>query len=699
LDVFQRRKEFSYTIDKDTKRALKNILPYWRGKTIQEKVPKMLPESTRKILEMQHPVISAGVHLTSGLGHVAPNYYKILKYGLLHIKREANKSIRLLDLHKAESIKKLQFYQAVKIVCDGVINFAKRYSCLALELAQSEKDTKRRDELIKISKICEKVPAYPVTNFYEALQSLWFLHLIIEIEEDCRAISPGRFDQYIYPYYSKDINGNKLTKEFAQELTDSLWIKFNEVQQLANVQPKGKYCAAFTMAENIVLGGQTCDGKDTTNDFSYICLNAEKHIRLPQPALSIRVHRNTPSEFLEKSIELIKLGGGKPAIFNDEVIIPALMKDGVALEDARDYAICGCVEPIPHGCFGLTNIAMFNLAKCLELTLNDGKDMLGEEKITHISKKINSYEDVWKIFKEQIGFYVSHMVIIANTLEIAHKENLPIPYLSILIDNCLEKGKDLTQGGAIYNYIGPQGVGLADVVDSLSALKKLVFEEKLMNFSELQSILRNNFRGNERIRQLLINRVPKYGNDEEYVDEIAGAVAKFYCLEVRKYSNPRGGIYRPGLYSVGGHVPLGQAVGALPNGKKVNEGLTDGISPVHGCDKKGPTAIIKSASKIDHTLASNGTNLNPKLHPTCLKNQEDMSKFISLLRTFVNLKDMHIQFNVVTNDMLRDAQKNPEKYRSLLIRVSGYSAFFVELDRELQEDIISRTEQFSLNYL
>jgi len=694
LDVFQRRKEFSYTIDKDTKRALKNILPYWRGKTIQEKVSKMLPESTRKILEMQHPVISANIHLTGGIGHVLPNYSKILRYGLIYIKKEINKSEKMLNLYKTESIRKLQFFQAVKIVCDGVINFAKRYSCLALELAQSEKDTKRKEELIKISKICEKVPAYPATNFYEALQSFWFIHLITEIEADGRAVSPGRFDQYIYPYYSKAINGNELTKEFAQELVDSVWIKFNEVQHLANVQPKGKYCSGFTMSQNIVLGGQTCDGKDGTNDFSYICLNAEKHIRFPQPSLSIRIYNNSPSEFLEKSIELIKLGGGKPAIFNDKAIITSLLKDGVSLEDARDYGIVGCVEPAPSNSFGWTNAAMFNLAKCLELALNDGKDILSGERVNHIGRKISSFMDIWENFKKQIEFFASHMVIILNTIDLAHKENLPLPFLSLLIDNCLERGKDLTEGGATYNYIGPQGVGLADVADSLSALKKLVFEEKIINFSELRSILKNNFRGNERIRQLLINKAPKYGNDEEYVDEIAGAIAKFYCLEVRKYSNPRGGKYRPGLYSVGGHVPLGQAVGALPNGKRANGGLTDGISPVHGCDKKGPTAIIKSASKIDHSLASNGTNLNPKLHPTCLKNQEDISKLISLLRTFVNLKDMHIQFNVVTNDMLRDAQKNPEKYRGLLIRVSGYSAFFVELNRELQEDIILRTEHY-----
>jgi len=697
LDNFQKREKFRYIVTAETKKALRNILSYWREKTVQEKVPKMLPETTRKFLEIKNPVISADYHLRYGIGHVLPNYSKILKYGLIHIKEEVVKSIKLLDLSKAESMRKLHFFNAVQIICDGVINFAKRYSDLALELAQKEKGKKRKKELEKISKICKRVPAYPATDLHEALQSFWFLHLIIEIESDGRAFSPGRFDQYIYPYYSKGIDDNKLTKEFAQELVDSLWIKFNEVQYLANVQPKAKYCSGFSMSQNIILGGQTRDGEDATNDLSYICLTADKHIRFPQPALSIRMHKSTPSDFLEKSIELIKLGGGKPAIFNDEIIIPSLVKDGVSLEDARDYGIVGCVEPAPSkNCFGWTNPAMFNLAKCLELALNDGKDMLSGERVSQIRAKINTYEDIWKSFKEQVEFFVPHMIIILNTIDIAHKENLPLPYLSILMDNCLEKGKDITEGGAKYNYMGPQGVGLADVADSLSVLKKIVFEQKLINFSELQNILRNNFKDNERVRQLLINRAPKYGNDNVYVDKIARDVGKLYCQTVSKYFNPRGGIYRPGLYSVAAHVPLGQAVGALPNGKRAREGLTDGISPVHGCDRKGITAIIKSASMVEHILASNGTNLNPKIHTTCLRTQEDVCKFISLLRTFVNLKDMHIQFNVVSNKLLRKAQKNPEKYRGLLIRISGWSAFFVELDEGLQEDIISRTEHLLL---
>ncbi|MFZ7120213.1 MAG: glycyl radical protein [Eubacteriaceae bacterium] len=696
LNEFEKREEYRYDVEEKIKKSLKKLLPYWNGKTISEKVNRVLPKDTKKILEMQYPVISANLHLTGGIGHVLPDYSKILTYGVEYIKKEIHEQESQLNFTQPESINKLQFFRATKIICDSIVNFARRYSFLALKMSLDTEDNKRKKELIEISKICKRVPLYAASNLYEALQSFWIVHLVLAIEADGRAVSPGRFDQYIYPYYKNDLLNKSINKEFAQELVDSLWIKFNEVQHLANVQPKGKYCSGFTMSQNIVLGGITSNGKDATNDFSYVCLNSEKNIRFPQPSLSIRLHNDTPNEFLIKSLEVIKLGGGKPAIFNDELIIPSLLNDGVSLNDARNYGIVGCVEPAPINSFAWTNAAMFNLAKCLELAIYNGKDILSGNKINNITEKgVNNFIDVWENYKKQVAYFVKHMVIILNAIQIIHKENLPLPFLSILVDDCIKKGIDITEGGATYNYMGPQGVGLPDVSDSFSALKKIVFEDKSISFDKFMDILKDNFDGNERIRQKLINKTPKYGNDDEYVDDIAKQVAHLYTQEVRKYNNSIGGKYRPGLYSVASHVPAGQAVGALPNGRKSSEGLVDGISPVQGCDKNGLTAIVNSASKLDQIFASNGTNLNPKLHPSCLSNSEDIFKFITFLRCFVQSKNMHIQFNVVTNKMLYEAQKNPDEYKSLLIRVSGYSAFFVELNKEIQNDIIRRTEHLS----
>jgi len=696
LDSFSTRNVNKFLITENDKSVLREVLSYWKGKTVLEIAPALLNDETRAIFEQSYPVISPTLFLRNCVGHLVPNYAIILKKGFEGVRAEVLNRMNLLDPSEPEHISKLQFYRAILIVCDAVAGFARRYAELAKELANKEVDLVRKAELEDIAEVVRRVPEKPAQTFHEALQSFWFLQLIIHIETDGLAESPGRFDQYMYPYLAKDLAENRLTFAEAQELVDCVWLKMNELIKLSDIPPAAKYFGGVTMSQNLILGGVNQDGEDATNELSYMCLEADMHIQLPQPALSVRVHSGTPEKFLLKAAELVKTGGGKPAFFNDEVIIPALMNDGIPLSEARNYAIVGCVEPVPSdNTNGWTNAAMFNLGKCLELALHNGVCQLSGDRVgpaTGEAKDFQTFDQVMEAFKKQVSYFVKHMVAMLNTWDYVHKKILPTPFVSSFTDDCIEKGQDLVEGGARFNFTGPQGIGLADVADSLAAIKSLVFEKKLLFMDQLVNILDRNFEGYEDIRLLFRNKAPKYGNAEKFPDSMAREVGLFYCREVAKYKNPRGGKYRPGLYPVASNVPLGGVVSALPNGRKKGVPLADGISPVHGCDTKGPTAVLRSVARVEHSAATNGTLLNIKFHPSAFKNSEDIKKFISLIRSFCALKIMHVQFNVISADILRAAQKAPEDYRDLMIRVAGYSAMFVDLDKKLQDDIIGRTE-------
>ncbi|WP_425059873.1 Trans-4-hydroxy-L-proline dehydratase [Sporomusa carbonis] len=696
LETFGTRNLNRFAINEQDKQVLRDVLGYWRGKTVMERALGLLTEETREVFEQTYPVIAPTLLLRNCTGHYVANYEIILKKGFSGLKDEVVALMNSLDPASPEGIGKLQFYRAVLIVCDAVAEFANRYAQLAEELAQQEINSGRKKELETIAEVCRRVPEYPARSFHEALQSFWFLQLIIQIETDGLAESPGRFDQYLYPYLAQDLKENKLTLEQAQELVDCVWLKHNEVIKLSDNPPAAKYFGGVTMSQNIIVGGLNKDGEDATNELSYMCIEADKHIQMPQPSLSVRVHSTTPEKFLLKVAELVKTAGGKPAIFNDEVIIPALMSDGIPLEEARDYAIVGCVEPTPSGnTNGWTNAAMFNLGKCLELALHNGVCQLSGKQIgpaTGNAKEFQTFDQVMKAFKEQISYFIAHMVSMLNTWDYVHRELIPTPFISSFIDDCIAKGKDLVEGGARYNYTGPQGIGLADVADALAAIKTCVFDTQQISMGELIDSLDHNFEEQEDVRLLLRNKVPKYGNAENLPDLMAREIGLFYCREVSQYRNPRGGKYRPGLYPVAANVPLGGVVAALPNGRKKGEALADGISPVNGCDLKGPTAVLRSVARVEHAAAVNGTLLNVKLHPSTLKNDKDIKNFIALLRSFCALKLMHVQFNVMSADTLRAAQKDPEKYRDLMVRVAGYSAFFVDLDEKLQNNVIERTE-------
>jgi len=697
LNTFETRRIDKFKISNETKKVIRGVIHYWKNKTIEDRVRSIMPEETLNLVDFEYPVVSPQNMINNMIGHLILDYNKTLKLGFKAIQSNVNQKLKELELTNPENIQKKQFYRAELIVCDGAINYIKRYARKAAQFSKKELNEKRKDELKKIAHICEWISINPPRNFYEAIQLYLFVHILGHFETDAQAISTGRFDFLLYPYFEKDIKRNILKKEDALELLECFWIKNFEMNHLFDKECS-TYFGGYAIVENMILGGKTEDGKSSVNELSYLCLEAEDRMKLTQPAIAVRISENTPYKFKKKACEVVRRGGGKPSFFNDKIIIPQLLSENIPLKKARNYAIVGCVEPTSVGdTYGWTNAAMFNLAKCLELALNDGVCRLNNKQYgIHSGNPTNftSFSEVMKAFREQVAYFVKHMVIALNTIDLVHAELCPLPFLSLMIDNCIEKGQDISKGGARYNYTGPQGVGLADVADSLAAIKKLVFEENRIKMRDLIKALNKNFEGRwSSLRELLISQAPKYGNDEDYVDFVAKEVASIYCEEVEKYKNPRGGKYRPGLYPVSANVPLGERVGALPNGRKAKTPLADGISPTHGSDKNGPTAVLKSVAKIEHIKATNGTQLNQLLSPSILEGSKGLKSFINLIESYFELQGLHVQFNVVSIDTLKYAKLHPEHFKTLLVRVAGYSAYFVELDDSIQDDIIKRTEQ------
>ncbi len=700
LDLFPVRKVDTLKIDeKDKEYLLNEIYPYWKNKNTEDISCYYFSEEVLRLLKSDIKVFDPTSRTRSGYGHYIGNIEKILKHGFKNIEEEALKYLLDLSPLDPQQTDKVLFYRTVLIICEAVRDFSFRYAQLARSMAQSEVDLRRKKELEIIASVCEIVPYYPAENFHQALQSYWFTILIDYIFQNGSAISAGRFDQYMYPFYKKDINLGIITKDEAQELLEALWVKHSDIIKASKFN-SAKNNGGFATTIHISLSGVDKNGMDATNELSYLCLEAERNVFNSEPNVGIRVHSATPDKLLHKVIEiLVSKEGGKLPLYNDNAIIQGLCADGVPLELARDYSIVGCVEPTPVGnTMGITNACYFNLAKCLELSLNNGICMLSGEKMglsTGDSLEFRSFEDVKEAFAKQIEYFVTMMINSLNTIEEVVANYTPHIYPSLLIDGCLEKGVDATKGGAMFNYVGVQGVGLADVADSLAAIKKLVFDENKITMKVLIDALKTNFDGKETLRQMLINHVPKYGNDVDEVDELAKFVADTYSDAVKKGRDYRGGSYRPGLFCLTANVPFGRQTAALPSGRLVGTPLADGgVSPKHGMDKNGPTAVVKSVAKLDHCrVAINGVTLNQKFLPTVLKTFEERKRLISLIKAYFSLGGFHIQFNIMGADTLKKAQQNPDDYRSLVVRVAGYSAFFVELDKDIQDEIIARTVQ------
>ena len=587
----------------------------------------------------------------------------------------------------------------MEIVCDGVIGFAQRYHEEALRLAEKETDPQRKSELLEIAQICARVPAKPANSFREALQSIWFLEIALHQENYEQALCLGRADQYLYPYYRRDLQKGLLTEEEAIELLGCLFVKMSEFVPLFSVNLALLF-SGFPANPAVTLGGMMPEGLDATNRLSYLFLETRELIKTRHPNLHARVHKDSPGEYFERVCEVVKGGGGMPALMNDDVIIPALMKKGIKEEDARDYVVIGCVEiSVPRKTFGSTDAALMSLPICLEMALNNGYSPVLQEEIgpkTGDPRAFRNMDHVLDAFRQQVAYLVEQMVIGLNSMGIAHRELYPSPLLSALTQGCLDKGQDVTAGGAVYNFTGVQGVGVADVADSLAAIDQLVFREKRVTMDELLKALEGNFEGHEQLFHLIRNRVPKYGNDDELPDMYARKAAEIFCQEVAGHSNPRNGVYLPGFLSMTNHKGLGKFVAALPSGRRALETLANGVSPHDGWDKKGPTACLKSVAKLDYSQATNGVAVNLKFAPDYLKGAHGTKTLSSLIKAYFGLGGMHLQLNFIDEQTLLDAQQDPGKYPGLMVRVAGYSAYFADLAKEVQDEIIARTEHCSL---
>jgi formate C-acetyltransferase len=697
-EPFELRSADRFDIDEETKNDLRSIQEYWKGKTVNDRVKARLPEETFEAIKTSAVyTFDPDVVICTGIGHYSPNYKTILTKGFLQIKKDAENNIQSMGIPaNGRDLDKHNFWRSVIISCEAVIAFAKRYSELAKKMANEETNDIRKKELEEIAVVCERVPAFPASSFHEACQSFYFFQLVLQLESSGHSISPGRFDQYMYPYYKADIESAKLNQEQALEILECLWVKLSEINKIGG---NGWAADFYPLFQNLCVGGQTREGQDATNDLSYLCLDASKNIGLHQPSISARIWNFTPEEFWKKVIQVTKTGIGMPALFNDEVIIPGMLNRGKSVEDARDYAIVGCVEPGVQGyeygwCGGTGDNPFFSMPACLEYALNDGKNMLTGAQTgpkTGLLSDFETFEELQNAYDIQVQYFIDHFTVITNAADLVHQEFTPLPFLSCGMEPCVERGIEVNAGGAKYNTIGTAGVGVSNAGDSLMALKKFVFDEGIIEKTEFLEILKNNWEGQEILRNRILAEVEHYGNDDDDADNMASWVAKRYCEMTEKSMSCRGP-YSPGLYPVAHHILMGYGLAASADGRKAREPLADGISPVHGRDTNGPAALLNSAAKLDHFISSNGTLLNMKFHPSAVKGEKGESSLEALMKNYFYSKGLHVQYNVVSSKKLRDAQCNPAKYRDLVVRVAGYSALFVGLHPVIQEDIITRTE-------
>ncbi len=757
FDTMETRMADPFKIPKDVAAKLHEAFLYWPGKTVSDLATSYMSEETKDC--QANGVFTVGNYYYGGVGHVCVDYGKILEKGFRGVIAEVVAAMEKMDRMDPSYIKKQQFYNAVIITYTAAINFAHRYAAKAREMAAVEMNPTRKAELLQIAANCDRVPENGATNFYEACQSFWFIQLMLQIESSGHSISPGRFDTYMYPFYRDDKN---ITPDFAQELIDCIWVKLNDINKTRDAISDQAF-AGYAVFQNLGVGGQDEKGRDITNDISYMAMQACAHVKLPAPSFSIRVHENTPDEFLYRACELARLGMGVPAMYNDEVIIPALVNRGVKLEDARNYCIIGCVEPqCPHKTEGWHDAAFFNVAKVMEITMNNGR--VGDKQLGPVTGEMSTWtdiEDFFTAFKKQMEYFVYHLVEADNAVDLAHMERDQLPFLSALVDDCIGRGMTVEEGGAIYNFTGPQAFGVVDAGDSAYAMQKHVFENKEITIAQLKDAIDHNFgypvdsstqaekafdaqrtggvvnntaaatqtdeqKVYEIVKKILssngsvdlatvtsavnqsvaapagdldyfgikrlMEKTDWYGNDIDEVDYVSARVARIYSAEVEKYTNPRGGQFQAGCYPVSANVLFGKDVAALPDGRLATTPLADGVSPRAGKDVSGPTAATNSVAKLDHEYFSNGTLYNQKFTPSAVAGDDGLQNFAAVVRSYFDHKGMHVQFNVIDRQTLIDAQEHPELHKDLVVRVAGYSAHFVTLAKEVQDNIIERTQ-------
>lgn len=704
LDQFEKRDGDVFYITEKTKEQLREIAPFWQNNNLRARGEALLPEEVRVFMETG--VFGMEGKLNAGDAHLAVNYERILKDGLRGYEKRVKEYKASLDLTDPESIDKYCFYNAVLIVLEAVRNFANRYSVLAKDLAEKELNQERKIELLEISRICSKVPYEPAETFREAVQSVWFIQLILQIESNGHSLSYGRFDQYMYPYYNRDIKNGTIKESEALELLTCLWIKtltINKVRSQAHTLSS----AGSPMYQNVTIAGQTIDKKDAVNDLSFLVLKSVAQTRLTQPNLTVRYHKNINKDFLDECVEVMRLGFGMPALNNDEIIIPSFMDWQVKEEDAYNYSAIGCVETAVPGKWGYrcTGMSYINFPRMLLCTMNNGVDLTSNKRFTKgygYFTEMESYEELLKAWDKTIREITRYSVIVENVIDKASERDVPDILCSALTDDCIARGKTIKEGGAVYDFISGLQVGIANMADCLAAIKKLVYEEKKITRQELWNAILDDFSSpeNKKIQEMLIREAPKYGNDDDYVDQLIVEAYDSYIEEIEKYPNTRynrgpiGGIRYAGTSSISANVGQGMSTMATPDGRNAFEPLAEGCSPAHNSDKNGPTAVFKSVSKLRTNKITGGVLLNQKMTPQMLSTEENRQKLELLIKTFFNrLHGYHVQYNIVSKETLIDAQKHPEKHKDLIVRVAGYSAFFNVLSKKTQDDIIGRTEQ------
>ena len=696
LNILNSRKKIPFKVSPKTRKIYQDeIMPFWKGRSIRDRIFEEVDDAWKDAYQ-------AGI-FTEFMEQRAPGHTvlddKIYRMGMLDFKQHIAIRIEQLDnYHDPEALDKKEQLRAMDIAADTLILFAKRYADEARKQARKEKDSQRKTELMTIADICECVPAHPPRTFREALQYYWFVHLGVITELNTwDSFNPGRLDQHLYPFYVKEIQSKTLTKQDARELLQAFWIKFNNQPAPPKVGVTAQESNTYTDFCLINVGGVKKDGSDAVNELSYLILDVIEEMRLLQPSSMVQVSKKNPDKFLKRVLKIIKTGFGQPSIFNTDAIIQELTRQGKSLIDARNGGASGCVEVGAFGKEAYILTGYFNLVKVLEIVLHNGTDPRTGKKIgieTGDPNRFENFDQLFEAYQRQLDYFIDIKIRGNRIIERLYAKYLPAPFMSLLIDDCIKNGVDYNAGGARYNSSYIQGVGLGTLTDSLTALKHHVFDKKTVDMQAMLKILKGNFDSDQPFHQQILHNTPKYGNDDDYADSILKMVFEAYFQAVDDRPTTRGGQFRINLLPTTCHVYFGSVVGATPDGRKATEPLSEGISPVQGADRNGPTAVLKSAAKIDH-LRTGGTLLNQKFTPQLLKDDVGVTKLIHLIRSYFKMDGHHIQFNVVTADTLRKAQKNPEKYQDLIVRVAGYSDYFVDLTPELQNEIIKRSEQGS----
>lgn len=704
LDLFEKRDGDVFYITEETKDQLRAIAPFWENNNLRARGEALIPEEMSVFMETG--VFGMEGKLNAGDAHLAVNYERVLKEGLRGYEERVRRLKGELDLAQVESIDKNVFYTAVLTVIEAVKHFAQRYAELAHEMAEKETNPARRAELLEMSRIMSRVPYEPAETFHEAVQAVWFIQLILQIESNGHSLSYGRFDQYMYPYFKKDLEEGMISEDEALELLTNLWIKtltINKVRSQAHTLSS----AGSPMYQNVTIGGQTVDKKDAVNDLSFLVLRSVAQTRLTQPNLTVRYHKNLNKRFFDECIEVMKLGFGMPALNNDEIIIPSFINWGVKEEDAYNYSAIGCVETAVPGKWGYrcTGMSYVNFPRVLLCAMNDGVDLTSGKRFTKGYGKfeeMTSYGELLEAWDKTVREMTRCSVIVENAIDLASEREVPDILCSALTDDCIGRGKTIKEGGAVYDFISGLQVGIANMADSLAAIKKLVFDEKKITPKQLWDAVIDDFQSeeNRKIQDMLVHEAPKYGNDDDSVDQLVVEAYDSYLDEIRKYPNTRhargpiGGIRYGGTSSISANVGQGMGTMATPDGRNAHEPLAEGCSPAHNADQNGPTAVFKSVSKLPTEKITGGVLLNQKMTPQMLAKEENKQKLEMLISAFFNrLHGYHVQYNIVSRETLLDAQLHPENHKDLIVRVAGYSAFFNVLSRKTQDDIIGRTEQ------